>query len=113
MSIGALPRRCRPRATRTGTLSSRHSRSTMPWQLNRSITPSRYFRLPSKGLARALDELELELELELIQTHMTQKPVLRVQAGACRFAQHRSKDCVAKTPSFQDYSKSKIANRAT
>ena len=25
---------------------------------------------------------ELELELELIQTHMTQKPVLRVEAGA-------------------------------
>ena len=28
-----------------------------------------------------------ELELELIQTHMTQKPVLRVDVGACRFAQ--------------------------
>ena len=25
---------------------------------------------------------ELELELELIQTHMTQKPMLRVEAGA-------------------------------
>ena len=27
-------------------------------------------------------EGELELELELIQTHMTQKPMLRVEAGA-------------------------------
>ena len=26
--------------------------------------------------------LELELELELIQTHMTQKPMLRVEVGA-------------------------------
>jgi len=25
---------------------------------------------------------ELELELELIQTHMTQKPMLRVEVGA-------------------------------
>ena len=25
----------------------------------------------------------LELELELIQTHITQKPMLRVEAGAC------------------------------
>ncbi len=27
-------------------------------------------------------DLELELELELIQTHMTQKPMLRVEVGA-------------------------------
>ena len=27
-------------------------------------------------------QLELELELELIQTHMTQKPMLRVEVGA-------------------------------
>ena len=27
-------------------------------------------------------ELELELELELIQAHMTQKPMLRVEVGA-------------------------------
>ena len=32
-------------------------------------------------------ELEFELELEQIQTHMTQKPVLRAEIGACRFAQ--------------------------
>jgi len=34
--------------------------------------------------------LELELELDLIQTHMTQKPALRVEVGACRFAQQTS-----------------------
>ena len=28
------------------------------------------------------NELELELELELIQTHMAQKPMLRVEMGA-------------------------------
>ena len=28
-----------------------------------------------------------ELELELIQPHMTQKPVLRGEVGACRFTQ--------------------------
>ena len=32
----------------------------------------------------------IELELELIQTHMTQKAVLRVEVGACRFAQQTS-----------------------
>ena len=37
-----------------------------------------------------MSEIELELELELIQTHITQKPVLRVSAGACRFAQQTS-----------------------
>ena len=31
-----------------------------------------------------------ELELELIQTHMTQKPVLLVEVGDCRFAQQTS-----------------------
>ena len=30
---------------------------------------------------------ELELELELVQSHMTQKPVLRGEVGACRFMQ--------------------------
>ena len=34
---------------------------------------------------------ELELELELIQAHITQKPVLRVQVGACRIEQQTSK----------------------
>ena len=29
----------------------------------------------------------LKLELELIQSHMTQKPMLRGEVGACRFAQ--------------------------
>ena len=28
---------------------------------------------------------KIELELELIKTHMTQKPILRVEVGACRF----------------------------
>ena len=32
----------------------------------------------------------LELELELTQTHMTQKPMPRVEVGACRFAQQTS-----------------------
>ena len=33
-----------------------------------------------------------ELELKLIQTHMTQKTVLRVEVGACRFAQLSEKN---------------------
>ena len=36
------------------------------------------------------DQMELELEFELIQTNMTQKPMLRVEVGACRFAQQTS-----------------------
>ena len=35
-------------------------------------------------------QCESELELELIQNHMTQKPVLRVEVGAFRFAQQNS-----------------------
>ena len=31
--------------------------------------------------------IELELELELIQSHMTQKPMLRSEVGACRITQ--------------------------
>ena len=31
-----------------------------------------------------------ELDLKLTQTHMTQKPVLRAEVGACRFAQQTS-----------------------
>ena len=31
--------------------------------------------------------MELELELELIQSHMTQKPMLRGEVGACRITQ--------------------------
>ena len=31
--------------------------------------------------------LELELELELIQSHMTQEPMLRGEVGACRIKQ--------------------------
>jgi len=34
--------------------------------------------------------MQLELELELIQTHMTQKLMLRVEVGARRFAQQTS-----------------------
>ena len=30
---------------------------------------------------------KLELELELVQSHMTQKPVRRGEVGACRFTQ--------------------------
>ena len=37
--------------------------------------------------AAAQLELELELELELIQSHMTQKPMLRGEVGACRITQ--------------------------
>ena len=33
-----------------------------------------------------------ELELELIQTHMSQKQMLRVEVGACRFAQQTCTD---------------------
>ena len=33
------------------------------------------------------EEPELELELELVQSHTTQKPVLRGKEGACRFTQ--------------------------
>ena len=38
------------------------------------------FDLSYEGESAAI--LELELELELIQTHMAQKPVLRVEVGA-------------------------------
>ena len=40
-----------------------------------------------------LDELELELELELIQSHMTQKPMLRGEGGgrACAHKQDPKK----------------------
>ena len=31
-----------------------------------------------------------ELELEQTQTHMTQKPMRRVEVGACRFAQPKT-----------------------
>ena len=48
------------------------------------------FRAGSKRPLGFLLTDELELELKLIQTHMTQKPVLRVELGACRFAQQRS-----------------------
>ena len=34
-------------------------------------------------------ELELEFVLELIQIHTTQKSVLRIEVGACRFAEER------------------------
>ena len=55
MKIGALPRRCRPQVTQIGTHSAIHSRSAMHWRFNRSLTSSRYFRLPRTGLAKALD----------------------------------------------------------
>ena len=41
-----------------------------------------------------------ELELELIQTHMAQKPVLRVEVGARAYAYHA---CMAQKPIRQDY----------
>ena len=37
---------------------------------------------PDRPIAQLVLELELELELELIQTHMAQKPMLRVEVGA-------------------------------
>ena len=48
------------------------------------------------GFKRTYKELftkfvnQLELKFEIIQTHMTQKPVLRLEVGACRFAQQSS-----------------------
>ena len=54
-AIGSLPRRCRPQVTRTGSHSALHSQSATRRRLNRSLTSSRQFRLPSTGLARALD----------------------------------------------------------
>ena len=51
----ALPRPCCPQVTRIGTHSALHSRSAIPWRFNRSLTSSGYFRLPSTGLAIALD----------------------------------------------------------
>ena len=49
-------------------------------------------RSPVKAFARNL--LELELELELIQTQMAQKPMLRaeVYAHAMRASQNRKKE---------------------
>ena len=59
MDIGALPRRFHPQAKRiskpsTGKHSAIHFRSAIPRRLNRNLTSSRYFRLPSTGLAKAL-----------------------------------------------------------
>ena len=55
MDIGALPRRRHSQIKRIGTHSALVSRSAIPWRFNRSLTASRYFRLPSKKLAKALD----------------------------------------------------------
>ena len=49
------------------------------WPLGRRNVPAAY------GLRPTL--LDAELELELTQSHMTQKPILRGEVGACRFTQ--------------------------
>ena len=67
-------RRCRPKITLIGTQGLLPSRSAMRWQ--------------NHNRARLL---LLKLELELTQTHMTQKPMLRIEVGACRFGQQTSK----------------------
>ena len=52
-----------------------------------TITPAG-FSIPAHPTTDELcTELELELELELIQSHMTQKPMLRGEVGACRITQ--------------------------
>ena len=55
MNIGALPRRCRPQLTRICTHGALYSRSAIPLRFNWSLTSSRQYRLPSSGLAKALD----------------------------------------------------------
>ena len=47
LDIGALQRRCRPQVTRIGIYGALHSRRAIPRWFNRSLTSSRYFRLPS------------------------------------------------------------------
>ena len=59
--MGALPRRCRPKVKRIGTNGALHSRSAIPRRFNRSLTSPRQFRLPSTGLAEALDLENLKL----------------------------------------------------
>ena len=44
--------------------------------------PSKISRVPSAVFLLEEPPATHELELELIQTHMTQKPVLRVEVGA-------------------------------
>ena len=43
--------------------------------------------LAGSFMSSSSPEGELELELELIQSHMTQKPMLRGEVGACRITQ--------------------------
>jgi hypothetical protein len=54
----------------------------------RNASPQQTKALADRSINR--DALELELELELIQTHMTQKPMLRVEVGARVCAQVKS-----------------------
>ena len=44
-----------PTNERIGTHGALHSRSAMPWRFNRCLTSSWQFRLPSTGLAKAMD----------------------------------------------------------
>ena len=60
-------------------------------QISNKGTKSRKNRSPMEGMGMRIQTLFVyELELELIQAHMTPKPVLRVEAGACRLAQQTS-----------------------
>ena len=76
MNIGVLPRRCRPFSlTESGPLKSRTKH-------NNGVRVPIFSLLLTSSNARPW-----ELELELIQSHMTQKPMLRGEVGACRFTQ--------------------------
>ena len=51
----------------------------------------------------------IELELELIQTHMTQKPMLRLEVGTCRVAQkNKHSEKVIKFPSIETFLNAKV-----
>ena len=57
---------------------------------------SQYYDSTDRYLSLYRSQFELELELELIQTQMTQKPMLRaeVYARALRASQNRKEDSV-------------------
>ena len=56
----------------------------------RFLTPKAYVKIGHMAISHFAATCFIELELELIQTHMTQEPMLRVEVGACRFAQQTS-----------------------